>query len=60
MGALIKKVKNRKVNSMLFKNACMCVNIKMKAKMSESGCFWAGEDGMEEGRPGASEGPEMS
>lgn len=40
MGALIKKVKNRKVNSMLFKDACMCVNVKMKAKMSESGCFW--------------------
>lgn len=28
-----KKVKNRKVNSMLFKDACMCVNIKMKANI---------------------------
>lgn len=48
-GTLTKKVDNGKVSNMLFKDVCICVNMKKKkAKLRERGYFWRGpgEDGM--------------
>ena len=39
-GYTCKKLKMGKVDNMLFKDVCICVNTKRKSKIEESGYLW--------------------